>query len=182
MGGGNSYKIEFFNNILYITIWLQPFFSAILYKMITIIKKTSFFFFHLQLMINQTTCKLLVNYSLSGEQTWSKQKSCRDLIWNLFSYGLRITIIHVPCLFTIQNFPQVTCFALYIHIQIRSDWLRGSHITQYRCGYCKSEYLRVLWAYSAATGCTVAPVTVASEYPHSTFKGTLTCSSHNGTA
>ena len=38
--------------------------------------------------------------------------------------------------------------------------------------------LRVLWGYSAATGCAVAFVTVASEYPHSTLKGTLTCSSH----
>ena len=42
--------------------------------------------------------------------------------------------------------------------------------------------LRVLWGYSTATGYTAASITVASEYPHSTLKGTLTCSSHSGTA
>ena len=43
--------------------------------------------------------------------------------------------------------------------------------------------LRVLWGYSAAIGLTVAPpIITASEYPDSTLKGTLTCSSHSGTA
>ena len=32
-----------------------------------------------------------------------------------------------------------------------------------------------LGEYSAAYGCTVAPVTVASKYPHSTFNDTPTC-------
>ena len=36
--------------------------------------------------------------------------------------------------------------------------------------------------YSAASGCAVALVTVASEYHHSTLKGTHTCSNHSGTA
>ena len=44
-------------------------------------------------------------------------------------------------------------------------------IMQYCCGYCKLEYL---WGYSAATSCTVAPVTVATEY----HQRTATCSSH----
>ena len=44
--------------------------------------------------------------------------------------------------------------------------------------------LMVLWGYFAATACVVASqpfVTIASEYPHSTLKGTATCSSHSGT-
>ena len=56
-----------------------------------------------------------------------------------------------------------------IHIQIPSDRLRRAYVVQYCSGYCKSENLRgssrVLWGYSAVTACTVAPVTVASEYP-----------------
>ena len=49
--------------------------------------------------------------------------------------------------------------------------------------------LRVRWRYSSATACTVASqpfVTVASEYPHSTLKGTLkgttTYSRHSDTS
>ena len=41
--------------------------------------------------------------------------------------------------------------------------------------------LRVLWEYSATTGCAVASVIVVSEYPYGTLKGTPTCSSHSGT-
>ena len=69
------------------------------------------------------------------------------------------------------------------HIQIPPDQLRGSHKIQYRCGCCKSGVpLRVLWGYSAATACTVASVTVMSEYHHSSLQGTQTCSNHSGTA
>ena len=38
---------------------------------------------------------------------------------------------------------------------------------------------RVLWGYSTATGYTEASATVVSEYPYSTLKGTLACSSHS---
>ena len=48
-----------------------------------------------------------------------------------------------------------------IHIQIPPDWLRGSHITQYHCGYCESEYR---WRSYEGT-----------------LKGTPTCSSYRGT-
>ena len=42
--------------------------------------------------------------------------------------------------------------------------------------------LRVLWGYTDATACVKASfVTVASEYPHSTFNGTATYSSHSST-
>ena len=44
--------------------------------------------------------------------------------------------------------------------------------------------LRVLWGYFAVTACAVASqpfVTVMSKYPHSTLKGTATCSSLNST-
>ena len=27
-----------------------------------------------------------------------------------------------------------------VHTPDSSDWLRRSHITQYRCGYCESQY------------------------------------------
>ena len=33
-----------------------------------------------------------------------------------------------------------------------------------------------------STACTVPPVTVMSEYPHSTLKGTPTCSNHSSPA
>ena len=54
-----------------------------------------------------------------------------------------------------------------IHIQIPPEWLGGSHIMQYRCGYCESKYP---WGYCKSTLqlCAAALVTVASEYPHST--------------
>ena len=35
-----------------------------------------------------------------------------------------------------------------LHIQIPPDQLRGSHITRYRCGYCKSQYH---WGYYEGT-------------------------------
>ena len=67
------------------------------------------------------------------------------------------------------------CWFHCIHIQIPPDLLRGSCITQYRCCFCKLGVpLRVLWGYSVATGCAIASVTLASEYPHSTLKGTST--------
>ena len=52
-----------------------------------------------------------------------------------------------------------------------------SLITQYRCDYCKLEYLL---GYFAAAACIVAQVTVAAEYPQSTLKGTPSHSSHSG--
>ena len=42
--------------------------------------------------------------------------------------------------------------------------------------------LRILWGYSSATACTVAPFTVAAEYTHSTLNCTPTCRGHNNTA
>ena len=53
-------------------------------------------------------------------------------------------------------------------------------IMQYRCD-CKLEYRLGYYKGTQATGCRVV-TTLASEYPHSTLKGTLTCSSHNSTA
>ena len=41
--------------------------------------------------------------------------------------------------------------------------------------------LKVLWGYSDASACIVAPLTVASEYRHGTLSGTPTCSTHSGT-
>ena len=70
----------------------------------------------------------------------------------------------------------------FFHLQIPPDRLLRSHITQYRYGYCKLEYL---WGYYECTlrllwQTTAHPVAV--EYPHSTLNGTPTCSSHIGTA
>ena len=42
--------------------------------------------------------------------------------------------------------------------------------------------LRVLWGYSAATACLLAPVTVASDYSQSTLKGSPTCNIHRSTS
>ena len=62
-----------------------------------------------------------------------------------------------------------------VHIQIPPDQLHGSHKIQYRCGYsncsqCTVEgTMRVLLRYCMWGN----PVTVASEYPHSTLSGTL---------
>ena len=73
-----------------------------------------------------------------------------------------------------------------LRIQNSPDRLRGSHITQYRWGYCKSEHRwgyknNVLWGYSDVTvaGATVHPK--PTEYSHSTLNGTLTLSSHSST-
>ena len=38
-----------------------------------------------------------------------------------------------------------------------------------------------IWEYLAASGCTAAPITAASEYSHSTINGTPTFSSFGGT-
>ena len=64
-----------------------------------------------------------------------------------------------------------------------SNRLHRSHITQYRCGYCKLEYLlRVWWGCADATGTEATVHAVAAEYLHSTFNSTPTCSSHSGTS
>ena len=64
----------------------------------------------------------------------------------------------------------------HLHIHIPPDQLCRSHIMQYCCGYCRMAYPQ------AATAWMVPTITVAAEYPHSTLKGTPTCSSHRGTA
>ena len=43
-------------------------------------------------------------------------------------------------------------------------------------------YYEGLRGYPVATACTEGSVTVASEYPQSTIKGTSTCSSNSGAA
>ena len=71
-------------------------------------------------------------------------------------------------------------------IHIPPDRLCASHITHSTAVATTSRStVKVLGGYSAATACVVAfqPfVTVASEYPHSTLNGTVTCSSHSSTA
>ena len=80
---------------------------------------------------------------------------------------------------------------------VSSDRLRESYITQYPCGFVKSGVpLWVLFIHSflfimhrgqmrvgmrvvTGTAVVVALVTVAAIYPHSTLKGTLTCSDHS---
>ena len=62
-----------------------------------------------------------------------------------------------------------------------------SHITQYCCGYCKSQYR---WGYyegrypdaTVTKGWEATTHAVASEHPHYTLNGTATCSSHSSTA
>ena len=61
------------------------------------------------------------------------------------------------------------CVHLFLHIQIPSNRLHESHITQYHWGHCKAEYH---WGYCE---CTVTGATVHSEatdYSHSTLSGT----------
>ena len=57
------------------------------------------------------------------------------------------------------------------------QWLRRSHITQYRW-----VPLRVQRGYYDATVTKATTHPVAAEYPHSSINGTPTCSSHIGTA
>ena len=75
--------------------------------------------------------------------------------------------------------------ATKLHIQIPPDITWVSCYTVPLWLLQVAVLLRVLWGYSAATACTVAPqpsVTVVLKYPHSTLNCTATCSSHSGTA
>ena len=65
-------------------------------------------------------------------------------------------------------------FKFNIHIQIPLSGYVGL-ITQYHCDNCKLKYL---CGYYEAT---VMEAAVAAEYPHSTFNGTPSCSSHGST-
>ena len=69
--------------------------------------------------------------------------------------------------------PGQTSTAEDIHIQILPNWIRRSHITQYRCGYCSwstEGTLRACCRY-----CDRSTVhAVAAGYAHSTLNGTPT--------
>ena len=89
--------------------------------------------------------------------------------------------LHLPLKKIIFKFTEI-----YMHIQIPPDPLHGSQITQYSCGYCKSQYtvegtMRVLCRYCMPSSFS-ALCHSSSEYPPSILNGTATCSSHNGTS
>ena len=87
------------------------------------------------------------------------------------------TQIHAALIFKVTLDIKYICRVCRYIFGFLLTGLRGSHIMQYRCGYCKSQYS---WGYcestATATACAVTSqlfVTVASEYPHSTLNGTV---------
>ena len=88
------------------------------------------------------------------------------LIWFDFRSNSKLHRFSLPCDNLIHTHPD------------SSHQLHRSHTMQYCCGYWKLEYL---WGYSDATVIGANAHAVAVEYPHSSFNGTPTHSSHTGT-